>query len=236
MHKHTKQQYSFYQERMQTRVTIKTITFFFNSLSQQARWKRGKIRFINQILQKQFTSPFHTRIKSRSKKFVWYFFKSLDTSNKRLAELVSIIITHADVCYFFLHGIHGNSPETLGLLLCCNILQYRGKLKKKFFPLLFEMISHAFHGSWQCSKTFLINLTLEVVRIDFLLQNFYDSIHLISVIHKSFYCFLFVLFPFFSCKLVFLFLRSVEFSPIFKALLKQLYNSIFRKTESAKSF
>lgn len=106
--------------------------------------------------------------------------------------------------------------------------------KKNFFPLLFEMISHAFHGSWQHSKTFLINLTLEVVRIDFLPQNFYDSIHLISVIHKSFYCFLFVLFPLFlaSC----FFLRSVEFSPVFKALLKQLYNSIFRKIESAESF
>lgn len=124
------------------------------------------------------------------------------------------------------------------LLVCYYVVIFfniEENLKKIFFsPLLFEMISHAFHGSWQCSKTFLINLTLEVVRIDFLPPNFYDSMHLISVIHKSFYCFLFVLFPF--CLAICFFSRSVEFSPIFKALLKQLCNSIFRKTESAKSF
>lgn len=123
------------------------------------------------------------------------------------------------------------------LLVCYYVVIFfntEENLKKPFFPLLFEMISHAFHGSWQRSKAFLINLTLEVVRIDFLPQNFYDSIHLISVIHKSFYCCPLYYFLFFL-QVVF-FLRSVEFSPIFKALLKQLYNSIFRKTESAKSF
>lgn len=123
--------------------------------------EKGKLKFTNQMLQKQFTIPLHTKGKSKFKIFELVFlgyFKSLDIGNKTLGELVSVIITHTVVYYFFFHGTHGNFPETLGLLLYCNILQRRERWV--FFPLSFEIISHAIHGPWLCSKNFLINLTL----------------------------------------------------------------------------
>lgn len=103
----------------------------------QENVRKEKNRFILQVLQEQFTILFHRKVSSKSRNISRYFcvyVKSLDTGNKALAELVSIIITHMVVSYFFFHGTHGYSPETFGLLLYLNILQSRGRWE--FSPFL----------------------------------------------------------------------------------------------------
>ena len=159
------------------------------------------------MLLKQFTIPLHAKVKKNNPRNQFVLlclgcFKSLDTGNKTLAELVSVISTHIVEHYFSFHGTHGNSPKTLGLFLHCNILQYRGRrIFSNFYPFL-----------WNCfpchSRTLAMLQDSSSQSNIVSCQNRFSSLACMTVyiqylLHINLYAFLFVLFPWFLKTLFF---------------------------------